>query len=536
MAELYRNWKVQLWAVFIILALVILGFRGLQLGIDFKGGTLFQIQLAEPITNLDERARVVQTIQQRLDWTGLRDISVNFFGDEFVIAQVAESDPETVERIESLLKKQGVFEATIDGNVIFSGEDIIELPKDPARGYSLYSEGSGVRWVLPFVLKSDAALRFTRMTFHKCELLSYDPETGREYDCANTYFFIDRPKDAVLVMPKLDFAADEQLLLQGILSEGISPGTRIDEILLNSNVPTFLVEQGQLDQNQVSLLESELSTRPVAIIPTSLGEQARQQLSGLGFELREIEVEEGQPFVFDALGMRSIIALSESVAQMDVASIQNAETMDKLQIFGFTSSREAAIQRRADLEILLQSGSLSVSVKSISKETVSPLLGEDFLRNAGIIGIVALLVVALVLFVRYRVIKLALPIVFVGLSEVMITVAIASLLSKFDLGAVAGILAAVGTGVDHQIIITDELRRGISEEVGSLVARAKRAFFIIMAAATTTIVTMLPIIVIGFGLGRLVGFAITTTIGVLVGVLITRPAFGEIAKAIIERE
>ena len=535
MAELYKNWKVQLWVVFIILALVILGFRGLQLGIDFKGGTLFQIQLAEPITNLDERGRVVQTIQQRLDWTGLRDISVNFFGDEFVIAQVAESDPDTVERIESLLKKQGVFEAMIDGNTIFSGEDIIEMPKDPARGYGLYSEGSGVRWVLPFVLRSDAAIRFTEMSFHRCELLSYDPETGREYDCANTYFFIDRPKDAVLVMPKQSYVADEQLMLQGNQAEGIPQGTRIDEVMENSNVPFFLLENEKLDEEQLSRIEQLVSKKLVAIVPSDLPSQAKQQLAGLGFELRELEPEEGQPFVFDAIGMRSIIALSEGVAQMDVSSLDSAETMDKLQIFGFASTREAAIQRRADLEILLQSGSLSVSVESISKETISPLLGENFLQNAGIIGIVALLIVALVLFIRYRVVKLAFPIVFVGITDVMITVAIASLLSKFDLGAVAGILAAVGTGVDHQIIITDELRRGISEEVGSLVARAKRAFFIIMAAATTTIVTMLPIIVIGFGLGRLVGFAITTTIGVLVGVLITRPAFGEIAKAIIEK-
>ena len=240
--------------------------------------------------------------------------------------------------------------------------------------------------------------------------------------------------------------------------------------------------------------------------------------------------------MFDAVGMRSIIGLGESVAQMDVANLADAEPMDKLQIFGSASTREAAIQRRGDLEILLQSGSLSVSVKSISKETISPLLGENFLQDAAVIGLVALLVVAIVLFIRYRILKLTLPIVFIGLSEVIITLALVSLISKFDLGAVAGLLAVVGTGVDHQIIITDELRRGVQEHAGSLVARAKRAFFIIMAAASTTIAAMLPIILIGFGLGRLVGFAITTTIGVLVGVLITRPAFGELAKSLLEKK
>jgi len=535
MAELCKNWKVQLLIAFLLLSFFILAVRGPQLGIDFKGGTLFQIQLAEPIESLDERARVIQTIQQRLDWTGLRDISVNFFGDEFVIAQVAESDAETVERIESLLKKQGVFEAMIDEQVIFSGEDIIEMPKDAAKGYSLYNEPSGVRWVLPFVLKGAAAQRFTELSFHKCELISYAPETGREYECEKTYFFIDRPKDAILVMPKALFFEDEQLLKQGNFAEGIPDGTEIAEIMLNSGVQYFLTEEDSLSETQLDEIRPLLPNRPIAIVPDSLEEATQQQLAAEGFELKILPVEEGKPFVFDAVGMRSIIGLSDSVAQMDVANIEAAQPMDKLQIFGFATSRELALQRRADLEILLQSGSLSVSVKSISKETISPLLGENFLLNAGLIGLIALIVVALVLFLRYRVIKLALPIVLIGVSEVIITLALSSLISKFDLGAIAGILAAVGTGVDHQIIITDELRKGISEEVGSLVTRTKRAFFIIMAASTTTIVTMLPIILIGFGLGRLVGFAITTTIGVLVGVLITRPAFGEIAKKIIEK-
>jgi len=297
MTELLRNWKVLLLVVFLLLSLAIIGARGLQFGIDFKGGTLFQIQLAEPITNLDERARIVQTIQQRLDWTGLRDISVNFFGEEFVIAQVAESNPETVERIESLLKKQGVFEAMIDGNVIFSGEDIIEMPKDPAKGYSLYSEGSGIRWVLPFVLKSDAATRFTQMSFHKCELVSFSPETGREYECEKTYFFIDRPKDAVLVMPKDLFFTDEQILLQGLPNEGIAPGARIEEIMLNSGMQHFLVEKESLSEEQLALLQQLLAEKPVAIVPASLSDSVQQELVAQGFELRVVEVEEGKPFV-----------------------------------------------------------------------------------------------------------------------------------------------------------------------------------------------------------------------------------------------
>jgi len=104
---------------------------------------------------------------------------------------------------------------------------------------------------------------------------------------------------------------------------------------------------------------------------------------------------------------------------------------------------------------------------------------------------------------------------------------------NLDLAAVAGILAVVGTGVDHQIVITDELMKGEGDAELSFVNRIKNAFFIIMAAASTTIVTMLPIVLFGFGFGKLIGFAITTIVGVLVGVFITRPAFGELAKKVL---
>ena len=99
----------------------------------------------------------------------------------------------------------------------------------------------------------------------------------------------------------------------------------------------------------------------------------------------------------------------------------------------------------------------------------------------------------------------------------------------------AGILAAVGTGVDDQIVITDELKRGESSRAASLIGRVRSAFFIIFAAAATTIAAMFPIMAIGSGLGKLVGFSITTIAGVLIGVFITRPAFGEIAKKIMEQ-
>ena len=53
-----------------------------------------------------------------------------------------------------------------------------------------------------------------------------------------------------------------------------------------------------------------------------------------------------------------------------------------------------------------------------------------------------------------------------------------------------------------------------------------------MAAYAATVAAMLPLLRAGAGL--LTGFAIVTIVGVTIGVLITRPAFGAIVRTLME--
>jgi preprotein translocase subunit SecD len=102
-----------------------------------------------------------------------------------------------------------------------------------------------------------------------------------------------------------------------------------------------------------------------------------------------------------------------------------------------------------------------------------------------------------------------------------------------DLPTIGGLVAVIGTSVDHQIIIADETLRGEKERrTYSMKEKIKRAFFIIFGAAATTIAAMLPLMFLGVGLVR--GFAITTIVGVLVGILVTRPAYAKIVEAIFK--
>ncbi len=192
---------------------------------------------------------------------------------------------------------------------------------------------------------------------------------------------------------------------------------------------------------------------------------------------------------------------------------------------------EAFEEAEADmkkLQTILITGSLPYKLEIIKMDTISPTLGKEFMRSILIAGIVALLVVSVFIFARYRKIKSSLALLVTSVSEVIIILGIASMISwNIDLPGIAGILATIGTGIDQQIIIMDEARQ---DSFLSIKKRMKRAFGIILGAYFTAAVALLPLLWAGAGL--LKGFAFTTLIGITAGILITRPAFTDMISKI----
>lgn len=180
------------------------------------------------------------------------------------------------------------------------------------------------------------------------------------------------------------------------------------------------------------------------------------------------------------------------------------------------------------LQTILITGSLPYKLEIVKLDTISPFLGENFIKSILLAAIAALLASSLVVFIRYKSIKSSLTLILVSFSEIIIILGIASIIRwNLDLPSIAGILSTIGTGFDDQIVILDE---AMNERETSLKQRIKRAFVIIFGAYFTALVSLIPLLWAGAGL--LKGFAITTIIGISVGVLITRPAFSEIIKKI----
>jgi len=243
------------------------------------------------------------------------------------------------------------------------------------------------------------------------------------------------------------------------------------------------------------------------------------------------------------------------------------------QIQGFRPTFEEAAQEKLSLQTILRSGALPLTLQTASIDIISPTLGSGFITTAVYSAVLAMIVISAMVFIRYRKIRVALPIIFISISEIIIILGIAAtndsliwasvlVINIFlialawwkqkdvdiyvwtgailipllgimswtiDLPAIGGVIAAIGTGVNDQIIIADEALQIRERKIYTMKEKIKRAFFIIFGAASTVIAAMVPLMFLGIGLVR--GFAITTIVGVLVGVLITRPAYAKIIEA-----
>jgi preprotein translocase subunit SecD len=194
---------------------------------------------------------------------------------------------------------------------------------------------------------------------------------------------------------------------------------------------------------------------------------------------------------------------------------------------------DESMKRARELEIHLNAGALPVKPVVASAGWTDPLIGEETLRQIFIAIIFAILAVGVIIYLRYRERKIVIPLLITGFSETLIVLGIATQIQQLDLPALGGIIATLGTGVDQLVIITDEVLRGERVSRKGLVKRVAAAFSIIFASAATTVIAMTPLAYMQLGVLR--GFAIVTIIGILVGIFITRPAYGNMIKKILGR-
>ncbi len=180
------------------------------------------------------------------------------------------------------------------------------------------------------------------------------------------------------------------------------------------------------------------------------------------------------------------------------------------------------------LQAIMQSGSLPVPLKILSISSVSPTAGSQFISQIYILLLIAFVLVSIVIFLRYRDYKISSLILLTSITEIFIVIGVAAAIHwTLDIPSMAGIIASIGISVDDQIIITDEIRRGASQaEYAVTKKRISRAFFIIFVSFFSFAAIMFPLL---FSTASLfAGFALTTILASLIGLMVTRPAYARI--------
>lgn len=480
--------------------------NGLDYGLDFAGGIQMQLKLDRPLDDANTMAVEKGILENRLNAMGLKDIVIRPWGNQYILLEIASASPSDIARIEDILKQQARFEARIDGELAISGSDIsIDLSPE-GRGVSR-SEPS--EWYVAITNSMAGGESFCRV--------------GKDKRNKPIDMFLDRPENTFFLMDNGTYSILKEL-------RGADLASYVKIIENRSLIPIVVALNDTLNMSRVSSLkESGFDQAIILEEEDRVSNRMRNELeeNGIKTERRAKGNESYEEWVMDIIGLQSSPVLRcDPCSQCKYSAI----------ITGQASTYQAAEEDMRSTQILLGSGNLPAKATIESKSEVPASLGGEFLRYSFIIGILAVFTVALVVFLRYKRLEMVVPIMVTSLSEIIIILGVASLISwELDLPAVAGIIAAVGTGVDHQIIITDESisrRHGEQKKkLVSLVERIKRAFFIIFVSAATTIAVMIPV----FLIQSLKGFALTTAVGVFIGITITRPAYAKIIEGILKR-
>lgn len=351
-------------------------------------------------------------------------------------------------------------------------------------------------------------------------------------------------------------------ILENKLNSGGTKDTKINILTGMGNVAQYVrVELAGIDMNQAKELVGKQGKFEIRI--QTNGNQSEHilygdSISSVGTVAKELRTSSWYtPFTLNAAGASSLReAAIKTGATSDPQNHHLLMILDNKTIFSgpleptlagqiqagpvqsmqaSTGTGNSGYIQAEDLEIHLRAGALPVETKIVGSGAVPAEQGAKNKMVSIIAGILALITVGIVIYYRYREPSIVLPMVLINASEVLILLGFISAIKfQIDLPTIAGLIAVVGTGIDQMVVITDEiLHEGRIPSQNLYLKRLARALMIIVIAAATVVIAMVPLMLMP--LTTLQGFALITILGVLVGVIVTRPAYGKIIMEILSK-
>jgi preprotein translocase subunit SecD len=179
-----------------------------------------------------------------------------------------------------------------------------------------------------------------------------------------------------------------------------------------------------------------------------------------------------------------------------------------------------------DIVTVLKSGALPAPVVIVQERTVGPSLGAESITAGGVSLVVAYLLVAAFMMFYYRTAGVV-ACVSLFLAILFIFGILAAFGATLTLPGIAGLVLAMGMGVDANVLIYERIREEV--DAGKTMKAAidggfAKAFSAIADGQITTF--LIGVILYSFGAGPIQGFAVTLMAGVVcamfAGVIVTR--------------
>jgi preprotein translocase subunit SecD len=198
-----------------------------------------------------------------------------------------------------------------------------------------------------------------------------------------------------------------------------------------------------------------------------------------------------------------------------IAPIVNSKITDRGIIEGLS------LKEATELSQLLNAGRIPVPLNPIYEQTISPILGADFIDMSLMAGLIGIILVMLFMIVYYRLpgALASLALIFYG----AVVLAIFKLIPvTLTLAGIGGFVLSIGMAVDANVLIFERMKEEFAtgRTLGAAIeAGFNRAWTAIRDSNVTTAIVCVILIWLGSSIvesAPVTGFAVTLLIGVLV--------------------
>lgn len=194
-----------------------------------------------------------------------------------------------------------------------------------------------------------------------------------------------------------------------------------------------------------------------------------------------------------------------------LSGIIRSELGEDVEVTGGDLTLEVAKTRAA----ILRGGTLPAPIEERESRSVSPVLGERIVYLSFLAGIVGIALVLVFMVVAYGVPGLVADLALI-VYMLIVYAAFVSIGATLSLSGISGFVLSVGMAVDANIIIFERIKeeRQRGKRLRAAVdAGFRRALAAVLDANITTLIV--AAILYYFGTGRVQGFALTLSIGIL---------------------